>query len=214
MLHDTLVATWQTFYMVIASGIIASIIGVPLGICLEVSKKNHILANKSCHRLLDIIVNIGRSIPFIILMIAIIPFTRLVVGTSIGTTAAIVPLSVGAIPFIARLTETALMEVPKSLIEAALAMGATPLQIIIKFLLCETWPSIINGITITLIALVGYSAMAGTIGGGGLGDLAIRYGYQRFQTNIMIITVVILIIMVQLLQIAGDMLSKKLNKGE
>lgn len=213
MLHETLVASWQTIYMVIVSGAIASIIGIPLGIWLEVSKKDHVLANRHCHRLLDIIVNIGRSIPFIILMIAIIPFTRLVVGSSIGTTAAIVPLSISAIPFIARLTETSLMEVPKSLIEAALAMGATPLQIITKFLLCEAWPSIISGITITLIALVGYSAMAGAVGGGGLGDLAIRYGYQRFETSIMIITVIILIVMVQLLQMIGDKVSKKLNKG-
>ncbi|MCP4473439.1 MAG: ABC transporter permease [Gammaproteobacteria bacterium] len=214
MFSDIINATWQTVYMVIVSGLIATLIGLPIGVLLEVSKKKHILANRSLYHTLNIIVNIGRSIPFIILLIAIIPFTRLLVGTSIGTTAAIVPLTIGAAPFVARLTENALMEVPSGLIEAALAMGATPWQIIVRFLLPEAWPTIINGITLTLVTLVSYSAMAGAVGGGGLGDFAIRYGYQRFQTVPMIVAVVILVIVVQWLQWSGDCLAKKLNKGE
>lgn len=157
------------------------------------------------------IVNIGRSIPFIILLVAIIPFTRFVVGSSIGTAAAIVPLTVGAIPFIARLVEGALLEVPAGLVEAAQAMGATPKQIITKVLLPEALPGIINGVTITLVTLVSYSAMAGTVGGGGLGDVGIRYGYQRFDGTVMAITVVMLIILVQLIQSIGDYCVKRVD---
>jgi len=211
MLIETLLATWQTFYMIVVATCIASLIGIPLGIWLEVSKKGHILANGYYYHVLNMVINVGRSIPFIILMIAMIPFTQWVVGTSIGTTAAIVPLTISAIPFIARLTETALMEVPAGLIEMGIAMGANPWQIISQILLPEAWPSIIKGITLTLVALVGYSAMAGAIGGGGLGDLAIRYGYQRFETHVMIITIIILIFLVQVLQFIGDRIANQLN---
>jgi D-methionine transport system permease protein len=155
------------------------------------------------------VVNVGRSVPFIILLVAIIPLTRLIVGTSIGTIAAIVPLTVGCIPFIARLVEGALMEVPDGLLEAAKAMGAKPLQIITKVLLPEALPGILNSVTITLVTLVNYSAMAGAIGGGGLGDVGIRYGYQRFDPTVMLVTVVILVVLVQLIQSAGERLVHK-----
>ena len=175
---------------------------------LHVTKPGQILARPRLQVLLGTLVNIGRSVPFIILLVAIIPFTRLIVGTSIGTIAAIVPLTVGAIPFVARLIEGALIEVPFGLQEADQAMGAKPLQIIQKVLLPEALPGIINAITITLVTLVNYSAMAGAIGGGGLGDVGIRYGYQRFDPAIMLITVVILVLLVQLIQGLGDRLVK------
>ena len=161
---------------------------------------------------LGVIVNATRSTPFIILMVAIIPLTRMLVGSSIGTTAAIVPLTISAAPFIARVIESSLLEIDHGVIEAAQSMGASPMQIIYKVLLPEALHSIVLGITLAVIALIGYSAMAGVLGGGGLGDLAIRYGYQRFQPDVMIVTVVILILMVQLIQFIGDTLSKKLNK--
>jgi len=161
---------------------------------------------------LGAIVNAARSTPFIILMVAIIPFTRIIVGTSIGTNAAIVPLSIAAIPFVGRVVESALKEVDAGLIEAAQSMGATPRQIIMKVLIPEAMPSIILGMTLTVISLIGYSAMAGAIGGGGLGDLAIRYGYQRFRADVMLATVVILIAMVQIVQSSGDYFAHKLNK--
>jgi D-methionine transport system permease protein len=212
MLIEIINAIWQTVYMVIISGVVATLIGIPIGILLETSKPGHILENGSLHRILNILINIGRSIPFVIILIAIIPFTRLMVGTSIGTTAAIVPLSVSAIPFLARLVENALMEIPRGLIEAARSMGSTPLQIIRYFLWPEALPSIVQAITVTLIALVGYSAMAGAIGGGGLGDLAIRYGYERFETGVMIITVILLVIFVQILQWIGNLLSQRFRR--
>ena len=212
MLIEIINAIWQTIYMVIIAGVVAACIGIPLGILLETSKPGHILEHNGLHRVLNITVNIGRSIPFVIILIAIIPFTRLVVGTSIGTTAAIVPLSVSAIPFLARLVENALMEIPRGLIEAARAMGSTPVQIIRYFLWPEALPSIIQAMTVTLIALVGYSAMAGAIGGGGLGDLAIRYGYERFETSIMIITVILLVIFVQILQWIGNGLAARFRR--
>ena len=162
--------------------------------------------------MLGVIVNATRSTPFIILMVAIIPLTRMLVGSSIGTTAAIVPLTISAAPFIARVIESSLLEIDHGVIEAAQSMGASPMQIIYKVLLPESLHSIVIGITLAVIALIGYSAMAGVLGGGGLGDLAIRYGYQRFQPDVMIVTVVILILMVQLIQFIGDTLSKKLNK--
>lgn len=201
-------ATAETVYMVILSSVIATLIGLPLGIILYSTRKGHILEHPALHQILAVIVNMTRSIPFIILMIAIIPFTRLVVGSSIGTNAAIVPLSIAAMPFIARIVENAILEVNKGLIEAASAMGATSWQIITKVLIPEALPGIINGLTLTVISLLGYSAMAGAVGGGGLGDLAIRYGYQRFDVNIMIITIVIMIILVQALQFFGDKLAK------
>lgn len=197
-------ASIETLLMVLASCAIAVLFGLPLGVILLVTRKNHILPEVSVNRVVSMIVNIVRSVPFIILMVAITPFTQLLVGTSIGTVAAIVPLSISAIPFFARLCESALNEVPSGLVEAALAMGATVFQIIRFVLIPEAMPSIIRAITITLVALVGYSAMAGAIGGGGLGDLAIRYGYQRFELSVMFVTVAILVLGVQALQMAGD----------
>ena len=208
-----LVGTWQTIYMVVVSTFIATIFGVPLGVLLMVTDKGQILHNEPLNKMLGTIVNIFRSVPFVILLIVLIPFTRLLVGKAIGTTAAIVPLSVAAIPFMGRLTETALREVDRGVIEAAKAMGASPLQIITKVLVPEALPSIAAGITITTINLVGYSAMAGVIGGGGLGDLAVRYGYQRFMLDIMLYTVAILVAMVQLIQLIGDVLVKQLSKN-
>jgi D-methionine transport system permease protein len=201
----------QTLYMVATASIIATLVGLPLGVLLYSTRKENIFAKPGLHRSLAGIVDITRSIPFIILMIAVIPLTRFLVGTSIGTTAAIVPLSLGAIPFIARIVENALLEINKGLIEAATAMGATPVQIIQKVLLPEAFPSIINGLTLTVVSLVGYSAMAGAVGGGGLGDLAIRYGYQRFNTGVMILTIIIMILLVQAIQICGDKLVRKFS---
>lgn len=199
-------ATLATLYMVAAAGFFAVLIGVPLGVLLYATRKNHILECKALHQVLAFIINIMRSIPFIILMIAVVPLTRLIVGTSIGTEAAIVPLSLAAMPFIARVVETALLEVNKGLIEAATAMGATSWQIIIKILIPEALPGIISGLTLTLISLIGYSAMAGAVGGGGLGDVAIRYGYQRFDVTMMILTILIMVVLVQLVQWVGDRL--------
>lgn len=204
-------ATLETLYMVFVAGLIATLIGLPLGVLLYISRPGNILAHRYVHRGLTFLVNMTRSIPFIILMIAVIPLTRLLVGTSIGTNAAIVPLSLAAIPFIARITENALLEINKGLIEAAISMGATPGQIIRKVLLPEAFPSIINGLTLTLVSLVGFSAMAGAVGGGGLGDLAIRYGYQRFDPSVMMVTIVIMIILVQLMQSTGDWLVNKIT---
>ncbi len=205
---------WETSYMVVASTLLASLIGIPLGIILTVTRANHILPNAAVNSVLGVIVNATRSTPFIILMVAIIPLTRMLVGSSIGTTAAIVPLTISAAPFIARVIESSLLEIDHGVIEAAQSMGASPLQIIYKVLLPEALHSIVLGITLAVIALIGYSAMAGVLGGGGLGDLAIRYGYQRFQPDVMIVTVVILIAMVQIIQYLGDTLSKKLNKNK
>jgi len=201
----------QTIVMVFTSGFIGFAIGIPLGVLLHLSKKGGLLENTALNKSLGIVVNIGRSIPFIILLVALIPITRFIVGSSIGTAAAIVPLTIGAIPFIARLVEGALLEVPPGLVEAAQAMGAKPLQIISKVLLPEALPGIINAVTITLVTLVGYSAMAGTVGGGGLGDVGIRYGYQRFDATVMMITIVILVLLVQLIQSVGDYLVKRVD---
>ena len=205
-------ALGQTVYMVSISMLIASLIGIPLGILLVVTEKNNILSCPIVNRPLSFIINIIRSIPFIILMVAIIPFTRILAGTSIGTTAAIIPLTLAAIPYIARMVETSIREIPFGLIEAAQSMGATPLQIIYKVLLPESLPSILDSMTVVMVSLVGASAMAGTIGGGGLGDLAIRYGYQRFQADIMIITIIVLVLMVQSIQFLGNFLSRKADK--
>ncbi|SOC55257.1 D-methionine transport system permease protein [Chromohalobacter canadensis] len=209
MLELILEATLDTLYMVALSGAVSAVTGIPLGVLLYVTRPGQILAQPVAQRVLGVVTNIGRSIPFIILMVAIIPFTRLVVGSSIGTNAAIVPLIIAAIPFVARLVEGALNEIPPGLIEAAQAMGATPLQIITKVLLPEAKGGIINGLTITVVTLVSYSAMAGAVGGGGLGDLGIRYGYNRFEPLIMLITVAILVVMVQGFQSLGDRLVRK-----
>ena len=197
-------STWQTLEMVVVSCVIAIIFGLPLGVVLLVTRKGHVLQGITVNRFIAMIVNAVRSIPFIILMVAITPFTRFVVGTSIGTIAAMVPLAISAIPFLARIVESAMEEVPAGLVEASQSMGATPMQIIRYVLVPEAMPGIVRGITLTLITLVGYSAMAGAIGGGGLGDLAIRYGYQRFEVSVMVVTVLILIVLVQLLQWIGD----------
>ena len=205
-------ALGETLYMVAVSAGIATIIGVPLGVILLITGRGHILEHTPVNRVLGAIANATRSTPFIILMVAIIPVTRIIAGTSIGTNAAIVPLAIAAIPFVGRVVEASLREVDYGLIEAAQAMGASPFQIIRRVLLPEAMPSIVLGLTLTVISLIGYSAMAGAIGGGGLGDLAIRFGYQRFRVDVMIATVVILIVLVQAVQSAGDILSRRLNK--
>ena len=205
-------ALGETVYMVVVSMFIASALGVPLGVLLHTTSKGQILENLPLNQTVGSIVNAVRSIPFIILMVAIIPLTRFLVGSAIGTTAAIVPLVIASIPFIGRQVETSLKEIPYGLIEAAQSMGATPFQIIGKVLLPEAMPSIVAQLTTVIIALVGESAMAGAIGGGGLGDLAIRYGYQRFRPEVMIATVIVLIILVQFVQFAGNTLAKRLDK--
>lgn len=199
--------TLETLYMVFVSLLIAVLLGIPLGILTAVTRKGHILSNGIINRVLNSIINLGRSIPFIILMVSIIPLTRLIVGTSIGTTAAIVPLAVAAIPFVGRIVDNALLEISPGVIEAAKSMGATPVQIIFKVLLPESLPSLILGITLTMINLIAYSAMAGAVGGGGLGDIAIRYGYQRFKIGVMIETIVILVLLVQIIQWIGNKLA-------
>jgi D-methionine transport system permease protein len=204
-------ATWQTIYMVIVSGLVGFLIGIPLGVILHLTKSGGLLENPRFNRILGAIVNIGRSVPFLVLMVAIIPVTKLLVGTFIGTTAAIVPLTIGAIPFVARLIEGALIEVPAGLVEAAQAMGAKPMQIITKVLLPEALPTILNSVTITLVTLVSYSAMAGTVGGGGLGDVAIRYGFYRYDQTVMAVTVVILIVLVQIIQSIGDTVVRRVD---
>lgn len=194
----------ETAIMVAVSTCIATAVGIPLGITLVTTSRRHILENAFISRVLGTVINIIRSIPFIILMVAIIPFTRIVAGTSIGTTAACVPLTIVAIPFLSRLVETSVRDVDYGLVEAAQSMGASPLQIIYKVLLPEALPTLINNITVLVVNLIGSSAMAGAIGGGGLGDIAIRYGYQRFRADVMLATIVILIIGVNLIQACGD----------
>ncbi|WP_050461449.1 methionine ABC transporter permease [Herbaspirillum autotrophicum] len=201
----------ETLMMVGISGILGAILGVPLGIALHLTERNGILPNLAFNRTAGLLVNAVRSTPFIILLVAVIPFTRFFVGTSIGTAAAIVPLTIASAPFIARLVETALREVDHGLVEAAQAMGATTWQIIYKVLVPEAFAGIVAGLTITFVSLVGYSAMAGAIGGGGLGDLGIRYGYQRFLPEVMLAVVLILIVFVQLVQTLGDILVRRLS---
>ncbi len=205
-------ALGETVYMVAVSMAIASALGIPLGVLLYATDKGQILEAPVLNKVIGTIVNAIRSIPFIILMVAIIPLTRLLVGSAIGTTAAMVPLVIASVPFIGRQVETSLKEVPYGLIEAALAMGATPLQIISRVLLPESMPGIVAQLTTVIISLVGESAMAGAIGGGGLGDLAIRYGYQRFRPEVMIATVIILIVLVQAVQFAGNTIARHLDK--
>ncbi|APE32044.1 methionine ABC transporter permease [Halomonas aestuarii] len=209
MIELILEATLDTLYMVAVSGVISALVGIPLGVLLYVTRPRQILAEPVVNRVLGAITNIGRSIPFIILMVAIIPLTRMLVGSSIGTNAAAVPLTIAAIPFVARLVEGALNEIPPGLVEAAQSMGATPWQIITKVLVPEARGGIFTALTVTAVTLVSYSAMAGAVGGGGLGDLGIRYGYNRFNPTIMLITVVILVVMVQGFQSLGDYLVRK-----
>ncbi|WP_412518645.1 methionine ABC transporter permease [Staphylococcus simulans] len=206
-------ALYQTLLMVSISLVIGSLIGIPLGVLLVVTKKDGIWENVVIYHILNPIINILRSVPFIILLIAIVPFTKLVVGTSIGTAAAIVPLTVYVAPYIARLVENSLLEVNSGVIEAANAMGASPLQIIRYFLLPEALGSLILALTTAIIGLIGATAMAGAVGGGGIGDLALAYGYQRFDTIVIVITVVILVIMVQLIQSLGNVLAKKIRRN-
>jgi len=205
-------ASIDTLYMVGASLLIGSLIGIPLGIALVITRPGGIVQNKVFYSILNPIINIVRSLPFIILMVAIIPFTRMLIGTSIGTNAAIVPLIIFISPFIARLVENSLLEVNPGIIEAAESMGATPFQVIWYFLLPEAFGSLILSITTATIGLIGATAMAGTVGGGGVGDLAIVYGYQRFDTFAMVSTVIILIIFVQGIQSSGNVLARKARK--
>ncbi|MCM3772228.1 MULTISPECIES: methionine ABC transporter permease [Priestia] len=207
-----LAALWETLYMVSASLLFGALIGIPLGILLVVTRKGHILENRVVFSILNPIVNVFRSIPFIILLVAIIPFTRFVVGTTIGTTAAIVPLVLHIGPYMARLVENSLLEVNEGIIEAAQAMGASKTQIVFRFLIPEAFPSLILSLTTVTIGLIGATAMAGAIGGGGLGDLAITYGYQRFSTITIVVTVVLLIIIVQGIQSLGNVIERKIRR--
>ena len=202
----------DTLLMVGTASLVALLLGTGLGVVLFATTERGLWRQPVANRLLGALVNATRSTPFIILMVAIIPFTRLIAGTSIGTGAAIVPLAVAAVPFFARLVEAALREVDRGLIEAAQAMGATPRQILWKVLLPEALPSLLRGLTLTIISLIGYSAMAGAVGGGGLGDLGIRYGYQRFNPTVMLAVVAVLIILVQLVQSLGDLAARRLQK--
>lgn len=205
-------ATLDTLYMVALSGAIGTALGLPLGVWLATSGRGELLAAPLFNRIGGVLVNATRSTPFIILVVAIIPLTRLVAGTSIGTSAAIVPLTVAAVPFIARIVETAIREVDRGLVEAAEAMGATPLQIIAKVLVPEALPGILLGLTLAIVSLIGYSAMVGAVGGGGLGDLGIRYGYQRFMPEVMAAVVLLLIVLVQGIQSLGERLARRVNK--
>lgn len=203
-------ALLDTLYMVVSSTILAVILGFVLAIILVVTSPKGLNPNKLLYNILDFIINILRSMPFLILMISIAPFTKFIVGKSIGTNAAIVPLTIGAMPFAARVIESSLNEVDYGIIEAAKSFGSSNMQIIFKVMIKEALPSIVSGITLTVINVIGYSAMAGSIGAGGLGDVAVRYGYHRFKVDVMIITVIILIILVQLIQALGNISYKKL----
>ena len=204
------ISTLQTLEMVLFSTIFSMVIGFPLGVLLYSTNSMGITPRPVLNQILSRIVNILRSFPFIILMILLFPLSRLILGTSIGTTATIIPLSIAAAPFVARLVETALLEVDPGMIQAARAMGSTNSQIIYKVLIPESMPSLVSGITLTIINLIGYSAMAGTIGGGGLGDLAIRYGYQRFRPDVMAASVVVIIVMVELIQFVGTRIANRM----
>ncbi|MGO2118557.1 MAG: methionine ABC transporter permease [Fusobacterium sp.] len=206
-------STLETLYMVIFSAIFSLVIGFPIGILLVITKEGNIWKKRKLNQILEFIINTLRSFPFIILMICLFPLSRVIVGTTIGVNAAIVPLSISAAPFVARIVEGALNEIDKGLIEASSSMGANNLTIIFKVMIPETLPHLIHGITVTIISLIGYSAMAGTIGAGGLGDLAIRFGYQRFKVDIMIYAVIVIIILVQLIQSLGNYLVAKTKKN-
>ncbi|MCQ9637735.1 methionine ABC transporter permease MetI [Chryseobacterium sp. WG14] len=216
MLSDTVIAllakgAWETIYMTFVSGFFGFVLGLPVGILLFLTRKGQLLENTVYHRALSILVNIFRAIPFIILIVWMIPFTRILAGTSIGVNAALVPLSIGAAPFIARLVENSLIEVPHGLIETARALGASPFQIIRKVLLPEALPSLINNATITLITLVGYSAMGGAVGAGGLGQVGYQYGYIGYDIVIMNTVLILLVLLVFIIQFAGDRLSKRFD---
>ncbi|MBR2522701.1 MAG: ABC transporter permease [Coriobacteriales bacterium] len=206
--------TWDTIVMVVLSTLFAYIIGIPIGVLVTITAPNGLKPRRITYMVLGWIVNIGRSIPFIILLVALIPFTRWIVGTSLGVRGAIVPLVVSAAPFVARMVEQSLAEVDPGLIEAAQSFGASTWQIIYKVFLKESLPSLIRGASITFITLFGYSAMAGTVGAGGLGDIAIRYGYQRYQTDVMVVSVILCIILVQVIQTIGDRLARRIDKRQ
>ena len=211
MLELFATSLWETVIMVGVSGVVGGLLGIPLGVFLRLTDKGGVLENSPLNKSVGWLVNALRSTPFIILLVAIIPFTRLITGSSIGTWAAVVPLTIAAAPFIARLVETALREVDNGLVEAAHSMGATTWQIVWKVLLPEALPGIVAGLTISFVSLTGYSAMAGAIGGGGLGDLGIRYGYQRFLPDIMLAVVIVLIFFVQAIQSLGDWVVRRLS---
>lgn len=202
----------ETLYMTVFSTAIGYLFGLPLGVCLAITDKEGLTPNKVIYKILDVVVNVTRSIPFLILLILLIPFTRLLVGKSTGSTATIVPLVVAAIPFIARMVESSIEEVDYGVVEAAKSMGAGNFRIICKVLLVEGRTSLVTGMTIAIGTILGYSAMAGTVGGGGLGDIAVRYGYYRYQSEIMIVTVILLIILVQIFQSVGMITAKRINK--
>ena len=202
----------ETLYMTLTSTAIAYVLGIPLGVLVYITDKNGICKNRIINVIDGVVINIIRSVPFLILLVAIIPFTRLVVGTSIGSTATIVPLVVAATPFVARMVESSLREVNEGVVEAAKAMGASRLQIILKVLLPEAKPSLLVGATIAVATILGYSAMAGFVGGGGLGAIAINYGYYRYQGDIMFITVILLVVIVQLFQEVGVRLVNRIDK--
>ncbi len=204
--------TGETLYMTFASTFFAYVIGLPLGVIMVVTAKNGISPNAGVNRVLGAVINIGRSIPFIILMLVLIPFTRFVVGKAIGPNAALVSLTVAAAPFVARVVEQSLAELDHGVVEAARTMGATKWQIVYKVMLPESVPSLMRGLSITTITLLGYSAMAGACGAGGLGDIAIRYGYHRYQFDVMIVTVVLIVVIVQLIQMVFDAITKKIDK--
>lgn len=202
----------ETLYMTVVSTVFGYIFGLPMGVLLCVSDKDGLKPNAVLYKILDFIANIARSVPFLILLILLIPFTRLILGKSYGSTATIVPLTVAAIPFIARMVESSLKEVDNGVVEAARAMGASTMRIIIRVLLVEARTSLITGATIAIGTILGYSAMAGAVGGGGLGDIAVRYGYYRYQTDIMIVTVILLIVIVQVFQSVGMLIANKLDR--
>ncbi len=212
MLDIYLQATWETFYMVLVSTVIAGASGIPLGIVLVITEPGGLWAHPLFNKIIGLVINIMRSIPFIILLVILLPLTKVIVGTRIGTEAAIVPLTIAAIPFVARLVESSLKEIDRGVIEAVQAMGATPMQIIRKVLIPEAIPGILLGLIITFVTLIGYSSMAGAIGGGGLGDLAIREGYQRNNMDVAWVTVVILVIMVQVFQTLGELLVNRIRR--
>lgn len=211
MIDIILKGTWETIIMTFVSGYFSFLIGLPIGIALFITRKGQLRDSKTTNRIIAFVVNIFRAIPFIILIVWMIPFTRMIVGTSIGVEAAIVPLSIGAAPFVARMVENSLLEVPQGLIEASRAMGATPYQIITKVLIPEALPSLINNATIILITLVGYSAMGGAVGAGGLGQVGYQYGYVGYDTNVMNTVLVLLILIVFIIQTMGNYISKKVD---
>lgn len=208
---DLIEAFKDTILMVLISGTIASLVGVPLGIALVVTGEGNLLENKPVNFIIGKLVNVFRSLPFVILLTAIVPITRLIAGTTIGLKGAIVPLIFASAPFVARQVESALLEIDRGVIEAAKAMGSSPFEIIYRVLIVEGLPGIVYGITITIISLIGFSAIAGTVGGGGLGDFAIRYGYQYFKTDIMVVTTIILLFIVNFVQSFGEFLLKRLS---